>query len=273
MTVIRNPAVAGMFYPDNAVELRATIQTFLDQVEPQPGPAPKALIAPHAGYVYSGPVAASAYARLRRYRERYTRVILLGPCHRVASRNLVLSGADVFRTPLGDVPLDKAVIAALDTPDVSIFEAAHQFEHSLEVHLPFLQIMLGKFTLVPLVIGEAAPETVAEILNTLWGGKETLIVISSDLTHYLPYDEARARDRLTCAAIERLDADRINQQDACGATPIRGLLIEAKRRAMEITTLDLRNSGDTAGGKDQVVGYGAWMFSELSKAPSDAKNV
>ena len=262
MTVIRKPAVAGSFYPGNASKLRATIQTFMDQVEPQPGAAPKALIVPHAGYVYSGPVAATAYARLRPYRDRYTRVILLGPSHRVAIRNLALSGADIFRTPLGDVPLDNEVITVLDMSTARVFEAAHQFEHSLEVHLPLLQSTLGPFSLVPLVIGEAASETVAEVISILWGGKETLIVVSSDLTHYLGYNEARSRDRLTCEAIERLDADRINHDDACGATPIRGLLIEAKRRAMEVTTLDLRNSGDTAGGKDHVVGYGAWMFSK-----------
>jgi len=262
MTVIRDAAVAGLFYPRDAGELRATIEGFLDQVQFQTGPAPKALIVPHAGYVYSGSVAATAYARLRPHRDRYTRVILLGPCHRVAVRHLALSGVDVFRTPLGDVPLDKQVIAALDIPEVGIFEAAHHYEHSLEVHLPLLQIALGSFSLVPLVIGEVAPETVAEVINTLWGTEETLIIVSSDLSHYLSYDEARARDQFTCEAIERLEAQRIDNGDACGVVPIRGLLIEAKRRAMEVTTLDLRNSGDTAGGKDQVVGYGAWMFIE-----------
>jgi AmmeMemoRadiSam system protein B len=176
-----------------------------------------------------------------------------------------LSGADVFRTPLGDVPLDKEVMASLDRPQVRIFEAAHQLEHSLEVHLPLLQHTLGPISLVPMVIGDAAPETIAEVINSLWGGKETLIVVSSDLSHYLGYDEARARDRFTCEAIECLDAQRIDHADACGATPIRGLLIEAKCREMQVTTLDLRNSGDTAGGKDQVVGYGAWMFSESPK--------
>ncbi len=174
----------------------------------QTGPAPKALIVPHAGYIYSGSVAATAYARLRSYRDRYTRVILLGPCHRVAVRHMALSGVDVFRTPLGDVPLDK------------------------------------------------------EVINILWGGAETLIVVSSDLSHYLGCDEARARDQFTCEVIECLEAHRIDRTYACGAAPVRGLLIEAKRRAMEVTTLDLRNSGDTAGGKDQVVGYGAWMFNE-----------
>lgn len=262
MTIIREPAVAGMFYPSHAGELRATIEKFLDQVQFQSGPAPKAMIVPHAGYNYSGSVAATAYARLRPCRDEYTRVVLLGPCHRVAVRNLALSGVDVFRTPLGDVPLDKEAISTLDTPEVRVLEAAHQFEHSLEVHLPFLQEVLGAFSLVPLVIGDAASETVAEVINILWGGAETLIVVSSDLSHYLGYDEARARDRFTCKSIERLEVQCIDHTDACGATPVRGLLIEAKRRAMEVTTLDLRNSGDTAGGRDQVVGYGAWMFSE-----------
>jgi len=225
-----------MFYPGNASELRTTIQKFLDQVQFQPGSAPKALIVPHAGYSYSGSVAATAYARLRPYRDRYTRVILLGPCHRVAIRYMALSSVAVFRTPLGDVPLEKELIAALNMP---------------------------AFTLVPLVIGDVAPETVAKVINILWGGEETLIVVSSDLSHYLSYDEARARDRFTCEAIERLDAHCIDHANACGSTPIRGLLIEAKRRAMEVTTLGLRNSGDTAGGKDQVVGYGAWVFSEI----------
>jgi len=265
MTTIREPAVAGMFYPGSADALRATVQELLDGVQFQPGPAPKALIVPHAGYVYSGSVAAAAYARLRPHRHRYSRVVLLGPCHRVALRNLALSGADAFRTPLGDVPLDREAIAALDTPDVRSFEATHRLEHSLEVHLPFLQVALGPFLLVPLVVGDAAPETVAEVINTLWGGDETLIVVSSDLSHFLAYEQARARDRSTCEAIERLEAHRIGYEEACGATPVSGLLIEAQRRAMEVTTLDLRNSGDTAGGKDRVVGYGAWLFSESTR--------
>jgi hypothetical protein len=258
MTVIREPAVAGQFYPGNAAQLRATIGMLLDEAEIQEGPAPKALIVPHAGYIYSGPVAAAAYARLRPYRRRYTRVILLGPCHRVAVQGLALSGADVFRTPLGDVSLDKNTIDSLDLHDVNIID--DQFEHSLEVHLPFLQTVLESFSLVPLVVGDVAAETVADVIDALWGGPETLIVISSDLSHYLPYDEARATDQTTCEAIEKLQADRIDHHDACGATPIGGLLIAIKRRGMKAVTLDLRNSGDTAGDKSRVVGYGAWIF-------------
>jgi len=262
MTLIREPAVAGQFYPGNRSELRTAIRVFLDDVQVTPGPAPKALIVPHAGYVYSGPVAASAYASLRPYSGQYTRVILLGPAHQVAIRGLALSGADVFRSPLGDVPLDKEAIATLNTPNVRVFDATHRFEHSLEVHLPFLQTVIESFSLVPLVVGDASPETVAEVLDALWGGPETLVVISSDLSHYLGYDEARTSDNATCQAIENLDAHNIHHDGACGATPIGGLLIAARRRGMQVTTLDLRNSGDTAGDKSHVVGYGSWLFFE-----------
>ncbi len=239
--------------------------TFFAEVSVEEGPAPKALIVPHAGYIYYGPIAATAYARLCPWREQYTRVILLGPCHRVAVRGLALSGADVFRTPLGDVPLDQIAIAGLAMPEISVVDDAHQFEHSLEVHLPFLQTVIESFSLVPLVVGDATRETVAEVIDALWGGPETLIVISSDLSHYLSYDDARVSDMKTCEAIESLAADSIDHEHACGATPIGGLLIAAKRRGMKVTTLDLRNSGDTAGGRNQVVGYGSWLFLERSK--------
>jgi len=262
MTIIREPAVAGQFYPGNSRELSTTIRVLLEDVRAEAGPAPKALIVPHAGYIYSGPVAASAYAMLRPHREQYKRVILLGPAHRVAVRGLALSAADVFHTPLGDVLLDKEVIAALDIPEVMVFDAAHQFEHSLEVHLPFLQSVIDSFSIVPLIVGDAAAATVAEVIDALWGGPETLIVVSSDLSHYLSYEKARTADNATCQAIEKIQAEHIDNQGACGATPICGLLITAKRRGMKVTTLDLRNSGDTAGDRSRVVGYGSWLFLE-----------
>ncbi len=262
MTIIRRPAVAGQFYSANSVELGRTLGTLLDEAKSREGPAPKALIVPHAGYIYSGPVAATAYARLRPYRDRYRRVVLLGPCHRVPVEGLALSGADVFRTPLGDVPLDKLAIAGFATEGVEIVDIAHQFEHSLEVHLPFLQVIIGAFSLVPIVVGDASPRLVAEVLDSLWDGPETLIVVSSDLSHYLGYAEAAARDAETCGAIERFRWRFIDHDRACGATPIRGLLKTAKRRGMRIETLDLRNSGDTSGDKDRVVGYGCWMLNE-----------
>ena len=260
MTLIREPAVAGQFYSGNADELSTTVATLLDEAQEKDTPAPKALIVPHAGYSYSGPVAASAYARLGPYRDQYRRVILLGPCHRTPVRGLALSSADAYRMPMGDVPLDKAAIANLDIPGVQVFDAAHEDEHSLEVHLPFLQAVLGKFSVVPIVVGDASPELVSEVLDALWGGPETLIVVSSDLSHYLTYEEARAIDAATCQAIEHLDAAQIDHDMACGATPVAGLLLAAKQRDMKVTTLDLRNSGDTAGDEAFVVGYGAWMF-------------
>jgi AmmeMemoRadiSam system protein B len=258
--MIRTPAVAGQFYSGNAGELSATVATLLAEAQDRETPAPKALIAPHAGYIYSGAVAANAYARLQPYRDQYQRVVLLGPCHRVPVYGLALSSADAFRTPLGDVPVDKSAIARLHIPDVDVFDASHQFEHSLEVHLPFLQSVLGDFSVVPIVVGDAAPELVSQVLDALWGGPETLIVVSSDLSHYLKYDAAHARDAVTCDAIEHFDAGRIDHDMACGATPVAGLLIAARRHAMTVTTLDLRNSGDIAGDRDYVVGYGAWMF-------------
>jgi len=262
MTVIREPAVAGQFYPGEASELNTTIRVLLDEANTAEGPAPKALIVPHAGYIYSGPVAATAYARLRPYRRLYTRVVLLGPCHRLAVDGLALSGADAFRTPLGDVPLDKQSIADLRMADVSVFDATHRFEHSLEVHLPFLQTVIEAFSLVPLVVGNVPASRVADVIDVLWGGPETLIVVSSDLSHYLGYDDAIAVDRGTCEAIESQQPDRISHDRACGATPIGGLLIAARRRGMTVATLDLRNSGDTAGDPDHVVGYGSWIFTE-----------
>ena len=260
MTSIRKPAVAGQFYSGNPGELSATVAALLEGAQDQQTPAPKALIVPHAGYNYSGPVAASAYARLRPYRNQYRRVILVGPCHRTPVHGLALSGADLYRTPMGDVPVDRAAIASLDIPNVHISDQCHQTEHSLEVHLPFLQALLGDFSIVPIVVGGATPELVSRVLDALWGGPETLIVISSDLSHFLNYDDARLIDAATCEAIENLDASQINYEVACGATPVAGLLIAARHRGMQVKTVDLRNSADTAGDTGPVVGYGAWVF-------------
>ena len=257
MNAIRAPAVAGSFYPAATNELAATVTALLDAAERAVSPAPKALIVPHAGYIYSGPTAAAAYATLQPYKDCYERVVLLGPCHQIFVPGLAASGAEAFRTPLGDVPVDTAAIATLNVP---VLDAAHHNEHSLEVQLPFLQAALGLFSLVPIVVGDATCEEVADVLERAWGGTETLIVISSDLSHYLPYEVARERDHRTCAAIERCAAEEIDHADACGATPVGGLLLAARRHGLSVTTIDLRNSGDTAGDKRQVVGYGAWAF-------------
>lgn len=265
MTAIREPAVAGHFYPGGSDELQRTVRTLLAQATSEadePARAPKAMIAPHAGYVYSGPVAARAYARLQPYRNRYTRVVLLGPCHRVPVRGFALPDATTFRTPLGEIPLDADAIVDVLADDVVIAGRAHEFEHSLEVHLPFLQTVLGAFSLVPVIVGHVRPERVAELLDRLWGGAETLIVISSDLSHYLTYDDAKRCDDDTCRAITAYDWASIDHDHACGATVVNGLLIAARRRGLSVETLDLRNSGDTSGGRGAVVGYGAWEFAE-----------
>lgn len=261
MPSIREPAVAGMFYPDDPAILRKMVDDYLERAETMDNPSPKALIVPHAGYIYSGPVAASGYALLLPLREKIRRVVLLGPSHRVAFAGLAASSAIRFRTPLGDIPLDTDAIEGLsDLPQVKLLDQAHQLEHSLEVHLPFLQEALHQFQLIPLVVGDANAEEVAEVLERLWGGEETLIVISSDLSHYHDYATAQRLDRKTAEAIETLRPEEISSDGACGRNPVKGLLLLARRKGMRVETLDLRNSGDTAGPRDQVVGYGAWAL-------------
>lgn len=258
---IRPPAVAGMFYPADPAQLTRDLDVMLARVSTQPS-VPKAIIAPHAGYIYSGPVAATVYAELRPARETITRVVLLGPTHRVAVRGLALPDADGFATPLGTVEIDAQAAAELrHLPQVMVSAPAHALEHSLEVHLPFLQKVLAHFRLVPLAVGHASAEQVAQVLDLLWGGAETLIVISSDLSHYLPYGEAQVTDRRTCESILRLSTS-ITHDQACGATPVSGLALAAQRRGLASRLLDLRNSGDTAGDKRKVVGYASFAFYE-----------
>lgn len=264
MTSVRQPAVAGMFYPADANELREMIDGFMaDSPRQQQGPAPKAIIVPHAGYIYSGPIAASAYAQLKPLRDKIKRVVLLGPSHRVPLIGLAATSNDFFHTPLGDIAIDQeAIDRIIDLPQVKRFDAAHAMEHSLEVHLPFLQTVLSAFELVPLVVGEASPREVAEVLERFWGQDDTLIVISSDLSHYHDYKSAQRLDRKTSEAIEALDYENVDYDDACGRNPVNGLLYLAKQKHLHIKTLDLRNSGDTAGPRDQVVGYGAYVATE-----------
>ncbi len=264
MNTVRQPAVAGMFYPAAARELARDVGVLLaDAASAARGaPVPKAIIAPHAGYVYSGAVAASAYARLAPARGKITRVVLLGPVHRVPVRGLALPGATTLATPLGNIPVDAAAVAELaKLPQVTVSPAAHAREHSLEVHLPFLQTVLERFSVVPLAVGDATADEIAQVLEVLWGGAETLIVVSSDLSHYLGYDEAQATDRATAQAILDLRTD-ISHEQACGGTPVNGLTLAAHRRGLTPQLLDLRNSGDTAGDRRQVVGYGAFAFYE-----------
>jgi AmmeMemoRadiSam system protein B/AmmeMemoRadiSam system protein A len=273
---VRPAAVAGLFYADRPAALHRELDDALAQARPvspagAAARAPKAVIVPHAGYVYSGPVAATGYRTLAAARGVVRRVVLLGPCHRVAVRGLALPGADAFATPLGDVAVDaEAVRAIADLPQVVVSPAAHAREHSLEVQLPFLQRALGEFTLVPLAVGDASAEDVAEVIERLWGGDETLVVVSSDLSHYLRYEDACAVDAGTVRAILARRGD-LGHEQACGATPIAGLLDVARRRNLSPVLLDLRNSGDTAGDRSRVVGYASIAFyPSTSPATGDA---
>ncbi|MGB8370234.1 MAG: AmmeMemoRadiSam system protein B [Limisphaerales bacterium] len=260
---VRLPAVAGQFYPENPEELRSMVNGFLAAAKIVSDKIPKAIIAPHAGYQYSGPIAGSAYACLARGRGLLKRVVLLGPSHFVAFPGLAASSASFFQSPLGPVPVDEEALARIHAlPLVTTLDAAHQREHSLEVHLPFLQIALGEFKLVPLVVGDAAANEVGAVLNELWGGRETCIVVSSDLSHYHDYRTAQQMDRETARAIELLSWEKLDADQACGCQPIRGLLCVAKERGLRCRTVDLRNSGDISGSRDRVVGYGAFAFTE-----------
>ena len=265
INITRKPAVAGTFYPDDPETLSSQISAFLRGIPPAEGALlPKAIVVPHAGYVYSGATAASAYGLLIPHKNTIKRVVLLGPCHRVALRGVALSSANAFATPLGSVEVDHTMddtLLSLPHAEVSIFDETHKNEHSLEVQLPFLQSVLGNnFKLIPMVVGDAHTDEIMEILETLWGNDETLIVISSDLSHYLSYDGAKKVDGETCKAIENLDLNSIGDYQACGRVPLKGLLKMANKKGLKATTLDLRNSGDTAGDRDRVVGYGAWSF-------------
>ncbi len=266
---VRQAAVAGMFYPDNPQVLLQSVATLLRDNPCSPAAdssvMPKVLIVPHAGYIYSGPVAARAYNRLRGREARIRRVLLLGPAHRVPLRGIALPDASHFATPLGAVPVDAELVRRVQgLPDVAAGlihtdAHAHREEHSLEVHLPFLQYLLEDFTLLPLLVGECEPEQVAALLDQLWGGEETLVVVSSDLSHFHDYMSAEVIDQHTSAEICAF-SHQLRGDEACGCRPLNGLLLAAQRKRMQIEQLDLRNSGDTGGDKLRVVGYGAYVL-------------
>jgi AmmeMemoRadiSam system protein B len=261
MNTIRQPAVAGTFYPARGGELHDMLATMLAAAPGDGLPAPKAMIVPHAGYIYSGPVAATGYARLRPLANRVHRVVVMGPSHRVAFHGLAVPDDSIFRTPLGDISLDTGAIQELlALPQVHVDNEAHRLEHSVEVHLPFLQEMLETFTLVPIVVGDATPREVCDVISMLWNGPETLLIMSSDLSHYHDYETATRLDRATSHAIETLAFEKIGYEHACGRNPVSGLLLYARKHDLSVEILDLRNSGDTAGPRDQVVGYGTYVI-------------
>lgn len=264
MTDVRAPAVAGSFYPEDPQTLMATVDRLLaEAAEAGEGlrPAPKALIVPHAGYIYSGAVAAKGYRLWMPLKGRVRRVVLIGPAHHHWISGIAAPEGESFDTPVGALPVDRDAVLALATlPQVAFDDAPHVAEHSLEVQLPFLRRVLGEVAIVPLLVGDASPQDVAEVLARLWGGPETLIVVSSDLSHDQSYLAARRLDTATAMEIESLQIGALGGGHACGCLPINGLLVEARDRGLQVQRLDLCNSGDTAGPRNQVVGYGAWAF-------------
>jgi AmmeMemoRadiSam system protein B/AmmeMemoRadiSam system protein A len=263
---VRPAAVAGLFYPADAGQLRGAVEGAMAAAV-RSGPVaetpPKAVIAPHAGYVYSGPIAASAYAQLAPGRGLIQRVVLLGPAHRVPLTAVATSSADTWATPLGRLEVDRAARdRLLSLPDVVVDDTAHRFEHSLEVHLPFLQVVLGHVAVLPLVAGRVAAQAVARVLEQVWGGPETAIVVSTDLSHYHDHDTAVRLDRATAEAIVARRPEGVGPDRACGVYAVRGLLVVAERKELDVRLLDLRTSGDTAGARDRVVGYGAFALAQ-----------
>ncbi len=259
MNNIRQAAVAGSFYPSDPNELRNLVHDYLNDAESSKK-IPKAIIAPHAGYMYSGPIAASAYTRLHSAGNHINKVVLIGPSHRVGFQGLSVTRADAYATPLGTVSIDRETSNQLaDLSFVHVLDKAHAHEHSLEVHLPFLQEVLGDFKLLPIITGDGAVEEVSEVIDRVWGDQHTLIVISSDLSHYHDYSSAQKLDTATSQAIEALDWNAIGFESACGRIAINGLLHSLRKRRLKAATIDLRNSGDTAGSRDRVVGYGAYV--------------
>ncbi len=261
MGSIKQPAVAGLFYSDNPEKLRSQVASFLDEGQAGRVKKPKALIAPHAGYIYSGTTAGHAYAQLQSVADKIRHVVILAPSHHLAFPGIGYCSAEQFQTPLGCLKANFDAIALIKTlPQVNQVDEAFEKEHSLEVQLPFLQVALGDMQITPLLVNNAHSSEVAEVLEKLWGGDETLIVVSSDLSHYLDYSDAQRKDQEATHAIEQLEPNALAYDHACGHTPVRGLLIAARNHHLSVTTLDLRNSGDTAGPRDQVVGYGAYAF-------------
>jgi MEMO1 family protein len=266
-TSVRLPAVSGLFYPDDEHELRAAVSAYLAQHKPETaGPPPKALIVPHAGYIYSGGIAGAAYATVTKLRDTIRRIVLIGPSHRVYLRGMAAPAASSFATPLGKVEIDRALKATLlQREDVVEADAPHAQEHCLEVQLPFLQMLFDEFTLLPLVLGSIAPERVAAALEEVWGDAATLVLVSSDLSHYHTYEQARQIDAATSASILRREPTLVGEQ-ACGSVGINGLLHFAGRRNLAVSQIARCNSGDTAGDRSRVVGYGAFAVHEPGHA-------
>lgn len=262
---VRIPAVAGIFYPGDRFMLENQINTLLTQAK-QHSPFPKAIIVPHAGYAYSGAIAASAYASLKQNRNQIKKIVLLGPAHTLYFKGIAYDSKQYFSTPLGEIKQDQDLLnKIIHLPYVHELPEAHQNEHCLEVQWPFCQVLFSNFSILPLVVGETNEKDVSRLLNLIWGDPDTLIIISTDLSHYLPYNLAQTADHDTCMSIDTLDDESIHQDGACGYYALRGFLHCARQKQLHGRLLDLRNSGDTAGNKQKVVGYASYHFYENLK--------
>jgi hypothetical protein len=263
---VRRPAVAGAFYPREAQELKSTVEALLSETTERKLGGLCGVVAPHAGYPYSGPIAGEAFSLLARSSDGPDRILLIGPPHYMPVRGIVAPSSRAFTTPLGDIAVDVGAVESLRHAGlVTIDDAPHAPEHALEVELPFLQGVLEDFTIVPLLVGAASPHQVARVIETMLG-KRTLLVVSTDLSHYLDYASAERHDLATAGTIERLDYTTLGPNDACGFSALNGALCAASRCGWTATRLDLRNSGDTSGEKRRVVGYGAWAFTAMEGA-------
>lgn len=264
MSLIKRPAVAGKFYPGDAKALRQMLAELFAAAAKRVAPintCPKAIIAPHAGYIYSGATAAAGYQVLTAFADRIKHVTLLGPAHYIPVLGLACSSSDFFETPLGKLVVRPSLRSQiLNLPQVKTNDSAFEKEHSLEVHLPFLQTVLNNFTILPLLVGRAEPAEIAEVIEACWGDEHSLIVISSDLSHYLSYEQAQMIDQQTSAAIVSLQVDNIDRHQACGRSPIKGLLTAAQHHNLYVKVIEQCNSGDTAGDKSRVVGYASYHF-------------
>jgi AmmeMemoRadiSam system protein B len=268
---IRRPAVAGTFYPSDATRLTETIDRLLAAASVEDQDAPAALIAPHAGFMYSGPVAASAYALLARSARRVRRVLVIGPAHRAPLRGMALPRARALETPLGTIDVDQEAVAMVERmPGIVCDDRPHAGEHSLEVQLPFLQRVLGDFRVLPVVVGDAAADDVARVIDAFLGEADCITIVSSDLSHFLSYEAARELDRRTADRILAV-GPRLDHDQACGASAINGLLVAARRSGLQPRLLDLRSSGDTAGSTDEVVGYAAFSFPFARQLVNDSR--
>ena len=267
---VREAAVAGIFYPADVYQLKNDINGYLQHITDNNSGKPKILITPHAGYKYSAQVAASAFAKLRPFKDKIKKVFLLGPSHRVYVNGVALPKEKSFKTPLGIIKVDSDIVEQISkTKPFKFKSTAHKNEHSLEVSLPFLQVVLGNFEIIPMLYGEANPHEIAQTIQPYLERDDSILIVSADLSHYLDYSTAKKVDEQTANNIK--EGKTVDHHQSCGATAINTALIMAQNFGLVPQMLNMANSGDVIGDKDSVVGYGAWSFEKNNE--DDASNL